>query len=297
MNPLVFRHITFDLSRPYLVGILNVTPDSFSDGGKFVSTEQALAHAAQMEAEGADWIDVGGESTRPRAEKVTASDEARRVIPVVEALAKRTKLPISIDTYKAEVADAALAAGAEIVNDVSGGRLDPDLLAVVARHGAAVVLGHLRGEPQTMQESIRFTDVFAEVAAELGERVEVARAVGIERIVVDPGIGFGKRAPHNVELIRRAGELERALGRPVMIGASRKSFLGELTGIKQATDRLVPSVVAAVMASRAGARFLRVHDVGATRQALRIAEALSGPLPEGPGPLREAQGGSRRRSR
>ena len=275
MDSLAFRHTTFDFSRPYLVGILNVTPDSFSDGGKFFSVEQALAQAAAMETEGADWIDVGGESTRPRAEKVTAADERKRVIPVVQALAARSKLPISIDTYKAEVADAALAAGAEIVNDVSGGRLDPGLLAVVARHGAAIVLGHLRGEPQTMQESIRFGDVFAEVAAEQGERMQAARAAGISRIVVDPGIGFGKRTPHNVELIRRAGELERALGVPVMIGASRKSFLGELTGITQAGDRLIPSVIAAVMAVRAGARFVRVHDVGATRQALRVAEALS----------------------
>ena len=295
IEPLRFRHATFDLSRPYLVGILNVTPDSFSDGGQFASVDAAISRALQMVEEGADWIDVGGESTRPRAEKVDASEERWRVIPVVEALAQRCKVPISIDTYKAEVADAALSAGCEIVNDISGGCLDGELLAVAARHKAAVVLGHLRGQPQTMQEHIAFDDVFAEVAEELAERVSAAHEVGIARIVIDPGIGFGKRAPHNVELIRRAGELARVMAKPVMIGASRKSFLAELiergagaprpplAGIADPGQRLVPSVIAAVAAARAGAHFLRVHDVGATRAALRVAEALAGSLHEAPG--------------
>ena len=275
MDSLVFRHATFDLSRPYLVGILNVTPDSFSDGGQFASVDAAVSRALQMVEEGADWIDVGGESTRPRADKVSAAEERRRVIPVVEALAQRCKVPISIDTYKAEVADAALSAGCEIVNDISGGCLDGELLAVAARHEAAVVLGHLRGQPQTMQEQIAFDDVFVEVAEELAERVSAAREVGVQRIVIDPGIGFGKRAPQNVELIRRAGDLSRVLRKPIMIGASRKSFLGELSGIADPQQRLVPSVMAAVAAARAGAHFLRVHDVAATRQALRVAEALT----------------------
>jgi dihydropteroate synthase len=275
-EPLAFRQAVFDGSRPWLVGILNLTPDSFSDGGRYTGREAALARAAELEAEGADVLDLGGESTRPGAQPVDAAEERRRVLPVLEALAGRTRCVISVDTSKAEVARAALAGGAEMVNDISGGRLDPELLPTCALAGAAVVvLGHLRGQPRTMQEEIRFDDVFAEVAAELAERVAAARAAGVRRLVVDPGIGFGKRGAHNIELIRRAGELGVRLGEPVMIGASRKSFLGELSGIAAPGERLVPSVVAAVAAAAAGAGFLRVHDVAATRQALRVFSALA----------------------
>src|SRR5262249_2279915 len=274
LNPLRFRGATFDGARPWIVGVLNVTPDSFSDGGRYVEPEAALAQAAKLEREGADWIDVGGESTRPGAPVVEAAEERRRVVPVIEALAGRTRLPLSIDTYKAEVADAALAAGAAIVHDIAGGRLDPGLLRVAARREAALVVGHLRGQPGTMQEHIHFDDVFLEVAEELGERVAAAQAAGVARLIIDPGIGFGKKLAHNLELVRRAGDFRRALGRFVMVGVSRKRFLGELATLPEASERLVPSAVGGALAAGYGASFLRVHDVAATRQALAVAAAF-----------------------
>jgi dihydropteroate synthase len=227
-----------------------------------------------MCAQGADWIDVGGESTRPGAEPVSAAEELARVLPVLEALRGRARVPISIDTYKAEVAAAALAAGAEIVNDISGGRLDPELLPVVARARAAVVIGHMRGTPARMQEEIQFRDVVAEVADELAERVAAATRLGIERILCDPGIGFGKTSAHNLALLRALGTLRARLGRPIFVGLSRKRFLGELSGIAAPDARLAPSVVAAGFAATHGGDFIRAHDVPETRQAIVVARAL-----------------------
>jgi len=261
--------------RTAVMGIVNVTPDSFSDGGLYASPEVALAHARQLVADGADVIDVGGESTRPGALPVDAATERARVVPVIEALRAETDLPISVDKTKAEVAAAALAVGADMVNDVSAGRFDDAMLPLVAERDAAIVLMHMRVVPATMQDAPIYGDVVAEVAAFLAARAEAARAAGIAagRIWVDPGIGFGKRREHNLALL--AG-LERlvALGYPVVVGASRKEFLGSLSGASL-DERLAPSLAAAVLAAAAGARALRVHDVAATRTALAIANAVA----------------------
>ena len=261
--------------RTAVMGILNVTPDSFSDGGRYAATDAALAHAGRMIAEGADLIDVGGESTRPGASPVDAAAERDRILPVVAALRAATALPISIDTTKADVAAAALAVGADMVNDVSAGRFDAGMLPLVAARGAAIVLMHMQGTPATMQDAPSYGDVVAEVAGFLAARAAAARAAGIapERIWLDPGIGFGKRPAHNLALL--AG-LERLveLGHPIVVGASRKGFLGALSG-DPVDARLPASLAAAVLAAADGARVVRAHDVGATRSALAVGDALA----------------------
>ena len=259
-----------------VMGIVNVTPDSFYDGGRCQTVDAALAHARRLLAEGADLIDVGGESTRPGARPVPAAEERARVLPVIAAVRAATDLPISIDTTKAEVAAAALAAGADIVNDVSAGRFDAAMLPLVAERGAGIVLMHMHGTPATMQDAPAYDDVVAEVRAFLAERAAAARAAGIaaDRIVVDPGIGFGKRLEHNLALLAHLGRLAE-LGFPVAVGTSRKAFLGTLTGDPPA-ERLAASIAAAVLAAARGARILRVHDVAATKRALAVAEAIAG---------------------
>jgi dihydropteroate synthase len=262
--------------RPAIMGVLNVTPDSFSDGGAFLAPEAALAHARAMVAEGAHLLDVGGESTRPGADPVGPEEELRRVMPVVEALASEGAIPVSIDTSKAVVARAAVAAGASFVNDVTAFRGDPAMAAAVAEAGADVCLLHMQGEPRTMQENPRYDDVVAEVKAFLEERLEFAVREGIaeERVWLDPGIGFGKTLDHNLELLRRLGEIV-ALGRPVVIGASRKRFIGTLTG-RAELDRAAGTIAANVLAFERGAHMFRVHDVTATRDALAVASATVG---------------------
>ncbi|MBI3769030.1 MAG: dihydropteroate synthase [Deltaproteobacteria bacterium] len=261
--------------RTVVMGILNVTPDSFADGGRYAAPEAALAHARRLIAEGADVIDVGGESTRPGALPIDATLERARVVPVIAALRAETTLPISVDTTKAEVAAAALAVGADMVNDVSAGCFDAGMLPLVAERGAAIVLMHMQGDPATMQDAPTYGDVVGEVAAFLAARAAAAREAGIaaERIWLDPGIGFGKRCEHNLALL--AG-LERLvdLGYPVVVGASRKGFLGALSG-DPVDARLPASLAAAVLAAARGARVVRVHDVGATRSALAVADALA----------------------
>ncbi len=265
-----------------VMAIVNVTPDSFSDGGELWGADgpalrQALFRCRQAVACGADILDVGGESTRPGAEPVSPDQEAMRVLPVVRAIAGDPQLahvPLSIDTRRALVADQALRAGACIVNDISG-LADPAMLDVVASHNAGLVLGHLRGEPQTMQHGIAFTDLLGDVAQELCQRVEAAVAAGISRsqILVDPGIGFGKTAAQSAALVGCAAELRRRTGCHVLIGASRKSFLGALTG-RPVDQRELASVVAAVHAVARGAAVVRVHDVAPTVEALALAAAL-----------------------
>ena len=259
---------------PFLVmGVVNVTPDSFSDGGEYLEAERAIAHGRELLAEGADILDVGGESTRPGAEPVSAEEEIARVEPVVAALAE-DGATVSIDTTKAKVARAALAAGATYVNDVSALRFDPELAGVVAESGARCCLMHLGGDsPRTMQDDPRYDDVVSEVKAHLEERISFATANGIaeERIDVDPGIGFGKNLEHNLELLRRLDEIV-ALGRPVVVGTSRKSFLGRLTG-REVGDRVAATVATNVLALERGARIFRVHDVAPTRDALLVAAA------------------------
>ena len=260
--------------RPSVMGVVNVTPDSFSDGGVNFDPGDAAASARRMLAEGAAIVDVGGESTRPGADGVNADAELRRVVPVLEAL--EGEVPVSIDTSKAEVARRALELGAELVNDVTALRADPELAAAVAESGAYLCLMHMQGEPRTMQVDPRYDDVVSEVAAFLEERLGVAVASGIaeERVCLDPGIGFGKTVEHNFELIRRLGELT-ALGRPVLVGISRKSSLGKLLGDPDATTGSVAaSVGAAVAAYERGATILRVHDVREHVEALTAARAV-----------------------
>lgn len=252
-------------------GILNVTPDSFSDGGRFLDPDAALAHALALADDGADVLDIGGESTRPGAAPVGEPEEIERVVPVIERIrAARPDLEISIDTRHAAVADAALAAGAGIVNDVSGAA-DPGMLGVVARHGAGLVLMHMRGTPQTMQADPVYDDVTAEVAAYLTSRAEAAIAAGADgaRLWIDPGIGFGKTLDHNLALLRELEGLVR-LGRPVLLGASRKAFLGTLTGRAEPAERVAGSLACVLRALEAGVDAVRVHDVAATRDILTV---------------------------
>jgi dihydropteroate synthase len=257
---------------PLVMGIVNVTPDSFSDGGRFLDPEAAIAHGRELLAEGADILDIGGESTRPGAEPVSTDEELRRVIPVIEALAA-DGARISIDTTKAGVAGVALDAGATIVNDVAAFRFDPQIAAVTAEHGATCVLMHMLGEPRTMQVEPRYDDVVSDVKAFLEERLAYAVGAGIPEhdIWLDPGIGFGKTVAHNLELIRRLDEIV-AIGRPVVFGASRKSFLGKLTG-RQVDERLAGTIAVNIIAYEHGARVFRVHDVDATVDALKLATA------------------------
>jgi dihydropteroate synthase len=261
-----------------IMGVVNVTPDSFSDGGLYLDPAAAVAHALELEGEGAAILDIGGESTRPGAEPVPAAEELRRVVPVIEGLvAAGVRAQISIDTSKAAVAAAALDAGATLVNDVTALRADPEMAALVAASGADCCLMHMLGEPRTMQENPRYGDVVSEVKAFLEHRVAFAVAAGVaeERILIDPGIGFGKTAAHNLELVRRLAELV-ALGRPVVIGTSRKSFLGRLTG-RDTDDRLAGTIATNVLAYERGATVFRVHDVRPVHDALAVAAATVRP--------------------
>ena len=257
------------------MGIVNVTPDSFYDGGRYGSVEAVLAYARRLIAEGADLIDIGGESTRPGAAPVSAEEESARVLPVVTALRAETDLPISIDTTKAAVAAAALAAGADLVNDVSAARFDPAMLPLAAECRAGIVLMHMQGTPATMQEAPKYGNVVREVAAFLAERAAAARAAGVaaHRILVDPGIGFGKRAEHNLALLAHLDALV-ALGFPVLVGPSRKAFLGVLTG-DPPEGRLAASLAAVVLAVARGACAVRVHDVAEARRALAVVDAVT----------------------
>lgn len=262
-----------DLSVPRVMGIVNVTPDSFSDGGKYESTEKAVEHAMQLVAEGADILDIGGESTRPGAAPVRLQDELARVIPVIERLLKIAGVPLSIDTYKPKVMRAAIAAGADIVNDVRALQ-EPGALEVVAGSQVGVCLMHMQGTPQTMQLDPQYEDVVSEVNAFLAQRLAAAEAAGIaqERVVLDPGFGFGKKTEHNLLLLQQLDKT-LAIGRPLLAGLSRKSVLGQITG-GDIRVRLHASLAASVIAVMKGARIVRVHDVKATVDALKVAAAV-----------------------
>lgn len=263
--------------RPLVMGIVNVTPDSFSDGGTAWSDDDhpgaAVRHARALIAAGADILDIGGESTRPGAEPVAADEERRRVIPVIESLAE-DGCPISIDTSKAAVAQAALDAGAVIVNDVTAGRGDPELLDLVAERKAPYVLMHMRGNPQTMQDDVSYDDVVAEVYEFLAIQAATCRERGVDSLLIDPGIGFGKGAESNLRLLAATREFA-GLGHPVLVGASRKSFIGTLTGVDDPSDRLGGSLAVAALVAASGAAVVRVHDVGETVQAVTIAAAMA----------------------
>lgn len=262
-----------DLARPHVMGIVNVTPDSFSDGGKYSSTDLAVEHALQLIAEGADILDIGGESTRPGAEPVSLDEELRRVIPVIEALSKVATVPLSIDTYKPEVMRAAIQAGADIVNDVCALRQE-GALEIVAASNAGVCLMHMQGMPQTMQLNPTYVDVVAEVRAFLSERVDacLTHSIGKQRILLDPGFGFGKTTAHNVALIQHLDSFSE-LGLPLLVGLSRKSVLGKIAGGDE-SQRLHAGLAASVISVMKGAKIVRVHDVKATVDALKVVAAV-----------------------
>jgi len=260
--------------RPLVMGILNVTPDSFSDGDQFFTFASAVEHARDMCAEGADVIDVGGESTRPGSEEVSAAEERARVIPVIKELSAEMTVPISIDTRKAEVAAAALDAGAEMINDVSALRGDPEMAGLAAQRKAPVVLMHMQGTPKTMQVKPSYKDVVAEVAEWLAERVHFAVDAGIaeSRLLVDPGFGFGKTVQHNLELLRRLHELHR-LGRPILAGTSRKAMLGKILGAPE-QERLYGTLATVAAAVLSGCHVVRVHDVRPALETVKVCEAI-----------------------
>jgi dihydropteroate synthase len=254
------------------MGILNVTPDSFSDGGRFFDQTDAVLHGFQMVKDGADMIDVGGESTRPGAEYVPADEEIRRVVPVIRKIRQKTSVPVSIDTYKSEVAKAALEAGATIVNDISGLHFDEKMAEVIAEHSASVVIMHIKGTPKDMQTNPEYDDVVREVYDYLSKSVESASNSGIKQIMIDPGIGFGKTANHNLELLNRLEEF-RGIGVPILIGVSRKSFIGKI--LDTPVDARLEGTAAAVTASILhGADIVRVHDVREMRRVARVADAI-----------------------
>ena len=270
------RH-TLDLSQPLVMGILNVTPDSFSDGGKFIGVSQAIEHAQRMIEQGAGMIDVGGESTRPGAADVSEEEEIRRVIPIIEALAARTSVPVSVDTSKPAVMSAAVAAGASLINDVRALQ-EPGAIEAAARTDAAVCLMHMQGQPRTMQHEPRYADVVGEVTAFLEQRVEACLAAGIgrDRLVLDPGIGFGKRLEHNLALLAHLPQLGRPgpnAGLPLLVGVSRKSMFQALLG-RPVDQRLAGGLAVATAAVLAGAGILRVHDVAETVDAVKVVQAL-----------------------
>lgn len=261
-----------ELGRPLIMGILNVTPDSFSDGGRFLLRDQAVARAAQLIADGADLLDIGGESTRPGAPEVTIAEELDRVMPVLEAL-RDCPVPVSLDTRRTAVMAEGLRVGVDLINDVAALE-DDGALAVVAASSAAVCLMHKQGNPDSMQQNPAYADVVADVAAYLAARVAAAEAAGIntERLLIDPGFGFGKTLAHNLQLLRALPQLGPW---PVLVGLSRKSLLGQITG-RAVEERMVASVAAALLAAQRGAKIIRVHDVAATRDALHVLQAVEG---------------------
>ncbi len=261
----------FSCRGPWIMGVLNCTPDSFSDGGRFMDAEKAVAHALAMEKAGAAIVDIGGESTRPGSDPVSLEEEKKRVLPVIEGLRKRSSVLISIDTVKPELAEEALTLGADIINDVSG-LSGHEMRAVAAAHKAPVVLMHMKGKPKTMQKDPRYEDVVEEIASFFADSIALARREGIKRIILDPGIGFGKTVAHNLALIGAIGRF-RELGCPILIGASRKSFLGTITGADVGEREAATTAINTIALLR-GASILRVHDVESARQAIAVVEAF-----------------------
>jgi dihydropteroate synthase len=261
--------------RTHIMGILNVTPDSFSDGGLFSDEGKAISHARDMAAAGADIIDIGGESTRPGAEPLAEDEELRRIVPLIERLSKELAVPISVDTYKASVARKALEAGASIVNDISGLRFSPDMAEVVAEHGAAVVIMHINGTPRNMQQNPVYDDLIGEIIAYLDEGIAIAERAGVDRekTLIDPGIGFGKTLEHNLTILNRLDEF-RALGRPIVLGTSRKKFIGTVLDIPAPEQRVEGTAATAVIGVDRGASIMRVHDVARVAQAVRMVDAI-----------------------
>jgi dihydropteroate synthase len=273
---LTWRGFNLDFSKKtHIMGILNVTPDSFSDGGLFFDKKRAVEHALRMVEEGADIIDIGGESTRPGASMVDEDEELRRVIPVIEAISGKVKVPISIDTYKARVAEEALKAGASMVNDISGLRFDPRMAEVVARYEVPVVIMHIKGTPRDMQKNPTYKALIPEIMDYLREGIEIARQRGVrdDMIIIDPGIGFGKTVEHNLEIIHRLSEF-KGFEKPILIGPSRKSFIGRVLNDAPVTERLEGTGASVAIAIFNGADIIRVHDVKEMVRVARVADAI-----------------------
>lgn len=273
---LVWKSFNFDFSlRTYVMGVLNVTPDSFSDGGLFLSKNRAVDRALMMRDEGADIIDIGGESTRPGAEKISAKKEIMRVVPVIKEVAKRIKIPVSIDTYKSAVAEAALSAGASLVNDISGLRFDPGMAGVIAQHKVPVVIMHIKGIPENMQKRPVYSALIPEIMDYIRGGIVIAQRAGIaeDKIVIDPGIGFGKKVEHNLKIIKHLNEFT-GFEKPILFGPSRKSFIGRRLGDLPAAERLEGTSAAIAIGIFNGANIIRVHDVKAMVRVARIADAL-----------------------
>lgn len=263
--------------KTQIMAVLNVTPDSFSDGGLFLDRARAVDHAHRLVEEGADILDIGGESTRPGSDPVSAEEEIRRTIPVIEAIAGEIKVPISIDTYKSEVAQRALDAGAAMVNDISGLRFDPGMAHVVSRSGVPVIVMHTKGRPKEMQKNPSYEALIPEIMDYLRESIGIAERAGIagDRIIIDPGIGFGKSYPHNLEIIRGLREFT-ALGKPILMGVSRKAFIGKILGDLPPQERLEGTAAAVAISIFNGANIVRVHDVKEMSRVARVADAISG---------------------
>jgi len=266
-----FGKKVYDLSaRTHVMGVLNVTPDSFSDGGKYYNTEDAVKRGREIEAEGADFIDIGGQSTRPGADEVTAEEEAKRVVPVIKALAAEVKIPISIDTYRASVADAALDAGAVMVNDISAFGFDNEMAATIAKHNASAVAMHIKGTPKDMQKDPQYDDVMAELVQYFENAAWKANVAGIKQVIFDPGFGFGKNIEHNLTILKNLGDLKR-LDSPIMVGFSRKSMIGKILEIDDTHDRHEGTITLNTIAVLNGAHIIRVHDV---KEGVRTAKML-----------------------
>lgn len=273
--PLISRSKTFSFGKKcYIVGIVNVTPDSFSDGNKFLKPEMAYEQALKLVDDGADIIDIGGESTRPGSEKISVSLEKKRVLPVIKKLSGKIKAPISIDTYKSGVAQAALDEGAEIINDISGLRFDKKMPALAAKYEAPVIIMHIKGNPKNMQQNPSYSNIFYEITDYFKNSIEIAVKAGVkkEKIIIDPGIGFGKTVEHNLELIKNLSQF-KILGRPIMLGTSRKSFIGKILG-REIDKRLEGTIASSVSGFINGAQFLRVHDVKSVKMAIKMTEGI-----------------------
>jgi dihydropteroate synthase len=268
-----FGAVQYDLaSRTHVMGVLNVTPDSFSDGGRFVTVESAVRRGLEMVEEGADFIDIGGESTRPGADPLPLDEELRRVLPVIERLAKASSIPISIDTYKSTVASGALDAGAVMINDISGLHFDPVLADVAAHHHASVVLMHIQGTPKSMQERPEYENLIEDICTYLNDGILQARVKGIDQIIVDPGIGFGKTFEHNIQILRDLKEFHR-FGYPVLVGPSRKSFIGKILDLP-VDQRLEGTAAAVAVSVMNGANIVRVHDVKEMKQVVQVVDSI-----------------------
>lgn len=273
---LIWKNFNFDFSlKTHVMGVLNVTPDSFSDGGLYLSKNMAVEHALKMQDEDADIIDIGGESTRPGAERVSAKEEIKRVVPVIEKLVKKIKIPISIDTYKSAVAKAALSAGASIVNDISGLRFDTKMPEVIAQYQVPVVIMHIKGTPKNMQKDPTYKALIPEVMDYLRGGIEIAQRAGVakDKIIIDPGIGFGKTVEHNLEIIKHLNEFT-GFEKPILLGPSRKSFIGETLGDLAVTERLEGTAAAIAIGIFNGANIVRVHDVKAMVRVAKIADGI-----------------------